>query len=135
MEEELIQLVNNAENENDKVTALINLVVYYGTTNDISSQFKYAAIASVCTRIPRADVCCLLGTLYEKIGNGIWAIKWYENAISNASSCDIAFYTWYPMLRMANLYADGNPEMSKNYLNAAKIICPNFLEKREEIPF
>lgn len=125
----ILEQFNEAEEPDKKVNLLLQLVDIYISEQDISSAFKYAAIASVCTSSPRADVCCLLGDLYVTIGNIKWANKWYKaalNSVPTYKELDTKYYTWYPLVCLGNIAT--TPDEIKKYLEAAELFNPNYIE-------
>ena len=125
---DLIEEFNKAEDPDKKTNLLINLCQLNANKEDgIPVALKYAAIASIVTASPRADVCCLLGELYLKTGNLKWAEIWFKHALLNIGNCDLSYSIIYPMRRLGDIaLIKGNMEDKELYDNAIKVLYPDF---------
>lgn len=122
-EKELFDIVKNeTKSNNEKVNAFIELSNLYNQRGDLNEALKYAAMATITTLTPRADACCCIGDIYLELGETTWAMKWYENAVSNASDkCDFSFYTWIPLLKIAQSYLIlSDFDKAEEYISAAE---------------
>lgn len=130
--ENLIDIFNKCENKDESVDILANYCLERYSDGDLNEAAKYAAIATICTESPRADICCLMGFLYHSIGNEKWAAKWLHNAIGNASAhIDSGYYTWYPLVLLANVETN----KAEEYFKAAELINPNYIKDLPSFPF
>ena len=112
--------------DNDVVTLLIELSDLYDAKGNASEAFKYAAMSTIVTFSPRADACCCLGGRYMVAGNYTWALKWFNNALNNISDCDKKYYTWLPILHIAQVHLlNLNFDEAYRYLNAADVLSPD----------
>lgn len=107
-------------------------LIYKDRKSDITKALKYAYMAAACTTIPRADVCCLIGDIYQKLKNWTWAKFWYEKAYNNrcekleATFLDEACITWKPLLNLCVCeYNLGNKDKAKEYNDMVLEILPN----------
>ena len=121
--EELLEIVSSADKTNDEKTdAFVELSNKYNAEGKLSEALKYAAMATIATSTPRADACCCIGDIYLQKGESVWAMKWYENAISNTvGKCDVSFYTWIPLLKISQCYLlMSNFDKCEEYISAAE---------------
>lgn len=133
---ERLENFNNETDINKKLEILIDIIkLCRDEYRSLDEAFKYASLAAVMTESPRADICCILGELYNMRKNAAWSKKWFEHAINNVSAnIDTAFYTWYPILMIGNIYAnDGDIKNAEKYFNAVSIFNPNYLSKTTQI--
>lgn len=139
-------------NSIDNLNEFMNLSLQYYEKMDYNNALKYAALASVSTDYPRADVCCQMGDIYLEKGNLDWAKFWFERAIGNiyvdhnGDKLDDAFYTWVPLLKLSYiLYKLGDVQGAFDYNESVLLIQPdnedaisnreflsNILERKEE---
>ena len=99
---------------------------------DMDGALLNALKASVCTREPRADVCCALGDWYLDNGSYTVAKFWYEQALSDKSEgVDKTFMSaemegFHPALQLCVvMYNLGNVEESRRYNELALKYQPN----------
>lgn len=118
-------------NSIQKLNEFMALSLQYKDNKDYDNALKYAALASISTDYPRADVCCQMGDVYLERGNLKWAKIWFENAIGNfyidenGEKLDESFYTWIPMLKLSYImYKLGNIESAVEFNNAVLLIQP-----------
>jgi tetratricopeptide (TPR) repeat protein len=118
-------------NSIDNLNEFMAMSFKYKKDKDLKNALKYAALASVSTDYPRADVCCHMGDLYLEMGNLVWARFWFEAAIGNiyvdisGEKLDESFYTWIPMLRLSYImYTIGDIDKAIEYNNAVLLIQP-----------
>ena len=90
-----------------------------------------ALLAATCTMIPRADVCCRMGDIYEKIDRKDVAWYWYKMAEDNVpQGLDSTFMekdksNVYPLLKLCVLaYENGDINESIRYNNKALSFDP-----------
>lgn len=132
----LIDKFNNETDVDNSIDILIELIKFYRDEQDnLDNAFKYAAIATISSNNPRADICCIMGGLYFSQGNIPWAIRWYKAAISNTSShINPAFSTWFPAAMLGSIYAANDDlETAVTYLNTAKVLNPDYAKETASI--
>lgn len=98
--------MDNIKNLND----FMNMSMIYKEKKDYDNALKYAALATISTKYPRADACCQMGDIYLSINNLQWAELWFKAAIGNVqidingNTIDESFSTWIPMLKLSYVY-------------------------------
>ena len=135
-EKDLFDIVKDkTKSDSEKVEAFLEISHLYNERGKLSEALKYAAMATITTTTPRPDACCCMGDIYLELGESTWAMKWYENAISNTSDkCDFSFYTWIPLLKIAQCHLlMTNYDKTEEYISAAEKLAGK--DNREIIDF
>lgn len=109
---------------NARVDLLVKLVQHYYDNSEFTEGVKYAAIASVCTRSPRADISCLMGFYYILVENTTMAKMWSQMAYNDVASKDLVteeWYTWRPLINLCEIaIIEGNLQEASKYIELAK---------------
>ena len=109
---------------NARVDLLVKIVQHYYDNSEYNEGVKYAAIASVCTRSPRADISCLMAFYYILVENIAMAKIWSQMAYNDVASKDLVseeWYTWRPLVNLCEIsIIEGNLQEAKKYIGLAK---------------
>ena len=97
-------------------------IIYKNDKKDSKLALKYAYDAVQCTRVPRADVCCLIGDIYLEDQNYRVASMWFKLAVNNipdefeGTFMLECYNKEYAMLQACvSLYNEGLIEESEKY--------------------
>lgn len=131
-----IKCTNSADSwKIDKLNSYIHLSTISLNKGKASDALKYAYLAASCTNKPRADACCIIGDIYQKMRQWEWAAMWYRAAYGNvtekleATFLDEDCSTWKPLLNLCVCeYNLGNVEKAEEYNNKVLEIVPNNID-------
>lgn len=115
----------------NKIEACLTISKCYQMKNDLNNALRYLFL-SFSYDLPRAEVCCEIGYIFQAQNKFVLSNYWFEkatNIIPNFQSGGFVLnecYNFIPYLEMCvNHYNLGNINKSLHYNNLAKGIRPN----------
>ncbi len=123
----------------DEIRACINMAICYRRLGNVEKE-KESLVMSFVYDLPRPEVSCLLGDIYNQKRDFKRAIVWYRMAIEieeedHLGFKQIAYSTWYPNLQLCYCYWEmGNMEKSLEHHKISMECKPNDtnVKKNEE---